>query len=631
MNSEVPRMTITINSDSDRNEIASKIGATVSAADLRTSDTRRIRLEQSSQRRTRVWDLSLELDGSHPTAHVEMDRDVPHVVVTSRKLDQEATDLDEQKWDYAAQRALSWHEAGHVLFTDHSDFRKRLNGLQSGDKGTAKQLWNALEDGAIEMALADKWNNAYHVLRVLRANLFAMNEAGIQDVEQGGRVFPLAHATQAVLLDEWMNEVYDLNRQTKAKLVDGGEFHFATDEDREIFIDEIIPLIEDVVPDVLSEPNAVARNQRIFDFIEEVLEHISDGKADGKSQMNRDESQSPEGMPDDASEGHSGEAQQDIDELEDIDPEDIEKVKIGDFDPDAEPLDVDLPDDVEIEIEDDISSQIQQEAGIGEELLDEMENLTDVLDSGSNELANDRILLPDEQWEPDESVFQRAKAGSQTLAQLLRNRLQQERHSAVKRNQKRGRFTGRGGAARRAHRGEKEVKERVVEPEEKDYDFAFVIDRSGSMRSSMQKAEEAMVMLALALEEVGVDVMIIEMYNNEVRLAKPFGVPSEQQKDRLVHGNVSGSTPLAPSVDLARERLNAEGDNSYLVVVTDGAPDNVDAFETSIRNCSMPTLGVNLTNHDEPAGMGDYDRAVAASPGEDLQQVLTQLVQEVMF
>jgi len=626
-------MTITITSDTDRDEIARRIGATVDPADLRTSDTRRKRLEQSSQRRTRVWGLSLEIDESHPTAHVEPGRDDPHVVVTGRKIDQHVTDLDSEDWDYAAQRGLGWHEDGHVLFTDHDDFETRLRNLSTGDKGTAKQLWNALEDGAIETALAEKWTNAYDVLRILRANLFAVHEAGIQDVEQGGRVFPLAHATQATILDEWMHEVYDLGRKTKSTLADAddNEFHFATDDDRAVFMDEILPEIEAVVPDVLSEPNAVARNQRIFDFIEAVLPLISKGKADGKSQMNRDESQTAEGMPDDAAEGHSGEARMDADELDDIEPDDIDKVVIGDPDPAADPVDVELPDDVEIEIAEDVSGQKKQEAGVGDDLLDEVDKLKKALDTGPGTLATDEILLPDERWDANETVFQRARQASKPLAQLLRNRLQQERHSEVKRHQRRGRFTGRGGATRRAQQGATDVKERVIEPDEKDYDFAFVIDRSGSMRSSMTKAEEAMIMLALALEAVGVNVMIIEMYGNEARLAKPFGVPTGQQKARVAHGNVSGSTPLSPSVDLARERLNAEGENAYLVVVSDGAPDNTSAFERAIRNCSMPTLGVNLTNRGDPAGMDDYDRAVAAQPGEDLQQVLGQLVQEVMF
>lgn len=633
-------MTVRINADDDRDDIRERIGATVSREDLRTSASRCRRLEDTSQRRTRQWDLSLDIDERHPTAHVDMEGDRFEIVVTGRCIEQTATSLDGKKWDYGAQRALSWHEAGHVLYTDHDDFRTRLKSLDAGDKGAAKQVWNALEDGAIETQLAERWRNAYDVLRVLRANLFGEEEPGVDDIERGGRVFPLAHATQALLLDDWMADVYDLTRDVRAKLLDpdDDEYHFANDEDRDIFVNEIVPEVDAVVPDVLSTPNAMDRNRRIFEFIDAVLPHITDAMADGKSQMNRDEQQSAEGMPDDASEGHSGLAQQDADALDDIDPDDIDRVVVSDSDDDdadpdehASPSDVELPDDVEVDIEEGVYDQQSIEAGTSEDLLDELEAMSDVLDTGSDELVSDSVQFPTENWDADASVFAEARGGASVLAQLLRNRLQQERRSATQYNQRRGRFTGRGGATRRAQMGEKHVKQRTDEPDEKDYDFAFVIDRSGSMRSSMRAAEVAMVMLSLALEEVGVDTMVIEMYGNEARLAKPFGTPSDQHKSRLAHGEVSGSTPLADSVTLARERLRTEGENSYLVVVTDGAPDNVARFETAIEGCTMPTLGVNLTNGDEVAGMDEYDRAVAASPGDNLQQTLANLVQEVMF
>lgn len=626
-------MTITIKSDTDRDEIARRVGATVGRGDLRTSDTRERRLGQSSQRRTRVWDLGFTVDPKHDTAHCNQNGDTPEIVVSGREFEQPTTDMSPKDWDYAAQRALGWHEDGHVLYTDHDDFMTRLRSLDTGDKGTAKQLWNALEDGAIETSLTSDWRNAYDVLRVFRANLFEVNEPGTQDVEQGGRVFTLAHATHAVLMDEWMHEVYDYHRNIKPKLADEDihEYHFATELDRVIFIDEILPLIEGVVPDVLTESDAVSRNQRIFDFVEEVLPHISDGKADGKSQMNRDEGQSPDGMPDDASDGHSGGSRSEAPGLDDIDPEDIDKVVIDDVDPDASPVDVDLPDDVEVEISEDVSGQLREVAGTSDDLLDEIEEMQEAISAGSDELASDEIILPTENWTANSTTYEAALMSSRPIAQLLRNRLQQERTSEIKRNQRRGRFTGRGGATRRASRGEKEVKERVSEPEEKDYHFAFVLDRSGSMSSCMGQAEMALGMLAIALESVGVEVMIVEMLNNEARLAKPFGVSVEQRKDEIFHGNTSGGTPLTPSVSLARDRLNREAGNRGLVVVTDGKPSNEDSFAKVIRNSAMPTLGVNLTSSSDPAGMGDYDRAIAADPSDDLETALKQLVQEVMF
>lgn len=626
-------MTVTINSNSDSSEIRKRIGRNVGRTHLRTSESRRNRLRQSARRRTRVWDLGLEIDPDHPTAHCDQNKGTPEEVITGRELPQPVTDMDGQDWDWTAQKALGAHEDGHVLFTDHDDFKDRLRNVDSGNTGTAKQIWNALEDGAIELGLQDRWPNFAELLRILRANMFADGEPGIQDVERGGRVFPLAHATHSVLMDEWMDTVYDIDRAIKPKLVDpdDDEYHFATDDDREIFVDEILPLIEGVVPDVLSQPDAVERNARIFEFIEEVMEHISDGRADGRSQMNRDEDETPDGMPDDASNGHSGEAQQDLDELDDIDPDDIDKVTV---DPSADPdttIDVEVPDDVEVEIAEQVAEQSQAEAGAGQDLMEEIDEIIKALDTGPNELASSEIEMPTEDWTHNQSVIDKAAARSESTAQILRNRLQQERESSVQRGLRRGRFTGRGGAINRAQRGVRGVKEQQSEPDEKDYWFAFVLDRSGSMRSCITEAELQMIQLAFALETVGVKVMIVEMLNTRARLAKPFGSSVRSQKRRLAHGKCGGSTPLAPAVDLVRQRLLQADGHTALVVVTDGLPDSSEAFEDVIESCSMPTLGVNLTDEQEPAGMDQYDRATAANPSEDLGQVLDNLVQEVMF
>lgn len=625
-------MAINIQVNDDTDTIRTRLGSRVGRDQLRSSSSRRTRLEKSSQRRTREWDLTLELDPEHQTAHCDQMREHTKIVVSAREFDQPVTDLPPRQWDYVAQRALGWHEDGHVLFTDHDDFMDRLNNVSAGNTGTAKQIWNALEDGAIEKALIERWDNAYEVLRVLRANLFD-KDPGIFDVENGGQVFPVVHAIQAVLLDEWMTEVYGFNRDVKAKLLnDDPEYHFATDDDAERFEQDILPEIEAVIPKVLTTPDAVDRNRIIFEFIDEVLDDVEDADADGKAQTNRDDGETQEGMPDDASDGHSGEAKRDAESLGEMDPDDIDAVEITDIgNPDEDYETVELPADVEVDIADDVADQVREEADIGDTMIDEMEELQEALQAGGEELATNTIQIPDEDWDADESVYQTARQGSQTIAQVLRNRLQQERTSEVQRNQRRGRFTGRGGATVRALDGKREVKEQVSEPDEKDYHFGFIIDRSGSMRHTMTAAEEAMLMLALALEDVGVNVMIVEMFNRNARVAKPFGVSVEAAKDNLAHGNCDGGTPLTPSVELVRERLNQAGENTALVVVTDGQPSNEETFEEAISACSMPTLGINLTKDDEPSGMDDYDRAVASQPQEDLQQVLQELVQEVMF
>lgn len=619
-------MTIQITGDDDRNDLARKVGATVDRAQLRTSGSRERRLERASQRRTRVWDLQLEIDPNVPTAHCDQNGDTPTIRVGGKEFEQPVTDLGPVEWDFFAQRALAWHEDGHVLFTDHDHFMSCLNGIANGDKGTAKQFWNALEDGAIEKQLAGRWSNAYDVLRVFRANMFLDQDPGIHDMEEGGQVFPLAHAVQAVLLDDWMSEVYGYDRDIRSKLVDPDdhEYHFGHADDREIFIDDILPLIDDIVPTVLSTPDAQYRNGEIFTFIKAVLDLLDDSAADGKAMMNRDSGETEDGMPDDASDGHSGEAREDADQL------DGGAAVPSDSDESSDPTDVEIDPEMEAEAQEKAAGDRRSEAGLSDDLLDELEEMSDIAAGG--EIQSSSIEYPNDNWTVNEATFEAAKRGSRSLARILKSRLQRERASETKRHQDRGRFTGRGGAAQRARRGERKVKEQVTDPDEKDYHFVFLLDRSTSMSGGkIRKAEEALGSLAMALEEVGVDVMIVELYSSRARLAKPFAKDVEQAKAEIFSGQVSGGTPLTPALEMSRERLKMEGENSYMVVVTDGAPAAPGQFTNEINLSTMPVLGVNITDEPKPTGMSEYDRAVAVSPTGDLQQALADYIREVMF
>lgn len=626
-------MTITISPEDSRDDIVSKIGSAVDRDTLRVSDTRRRRLEAGSQRRTRVWDLGLDIDERHPTAHCEQRvGKPPKIVVTGREIEQAATDLDAKTWDFAAQRGLGWHEDGHVLYTDAEDVQTRIEAIETGDRGTARQIWNSLEDAAIEKQLSMRWSNCYDVLRVLRANLFMAEEPGIQDVERGGRVFPVAHAVHACLHDQWAAEVYNLNFGTREKLYDpdDDEHHFANDHDRDIFMDEIRPKAEAVVPKVLTEPDAIDRNRIIFEFIEDILPLISEADGDGKSQMNRHGDEAPDGMPNDAGQPHHGEARDAADQLGDLDPDDIEVVDPDDLNEDEleNVQEVEVSQAVRDRIESDVTTDQQQEAGVTDELVDELEEAAQKM--AADGLRSDTIQVASENWDHNEARYQQAKRAAGPLANILRNRLQHERRTERRLHQRRGRFTGRGGATVRARRGSKEVLERVDEPDEKDYRFMFLLDRSGSMGgSNIQEAEKALGMLAIALEEVGVDVMVMELYSSTARIAKPSEQPVEKAKGRIFNGQTSGGTPIGKALDMARARMLGE-EHAYMVVVTDGAAGDPEIFEEVIQTSPMPVLGVNIGSRNA-AGTDQYTRSVETSSGVDLRQRLQDLVQEVMF
>lgn len=636
-------MTIEVAPDDDREAIAEKAGASVDREDVRTSEARERRLQKNVRRQARDWDTTVNIDTEFPTAKVKSDpNEAPEVVITGTPPEQSATDMDGQAWDWTAQRGFGVHEVGHIRYSDMEDADARRKQLPTGAQGTAHSLWNAAEDGAIEKQVVNRWPNFYSVLRNLRANVFANSNPGIPDPEQGGYVFPIAHAAQSAVMDLWMREVYRLNTGVLDGLKSASdlEYHFATGNDRDLFLDEVLPECEALVDAALNTPNAVMRNELMFVSIENIIDLLDKADADGQSQKNGEKGDGDDGsgMPDDSRDNHSGGADSNAEQLKPgKDAEDSEREE--DAAAGAQPDDADLDDIEDVEVEEVDASQAREQAnddaravaGVTGDLLDEIEDMQDALgDAGADGLRHDSIQLPGDDNSMDRSRFEDARGSSAQLAQLLRQRLQHERRTKVQRDKRRGRLD-----SSRLHRtatGNRNVKKRIQEPEEKDYTAVVLLDRSGSMgRGRINPAESAAGMLLMALETVGVETMLLSLYNSEVVLEKPFGLATEDEADNVFHGGSGGGTPLTDSLAIARERLNQEGGNRFAFVVTDGEPAKPGKFGKALGKCTFPVVGVTVNEGGGSVTGGHYHRNVKADPKADLQQALTNLVQEVMF
>lgn len=660
-------MTFTITGKTDRDDLEDQVTGAVDRDAVRASDSRAARLQRNIRRQSRNWGTDVSLSPQHQTAHVEArPDDDPQVVITARELPQPETDYDARAWDWLAQRGFGIHEVGHIRYTDFDDWDARMSQLDAGDKGVAHSLHNALEDGAIERQITKRWSNYDSVLKALRANVLAESDPGIPDPEQGGQVFPVAHAIQSAILDLWARDVYGLNIGTLDTLTDGtdDEYHFATSDDRDLFMNEALPRTKQAIPQVLTEAHAPSRNALVMDYIEDILDLLDDADADGKSQQNGQSGEGDDGngMPDDSRDNHSGEATSEATELgepsgdddadaEDGDGQDAEgsvEARIapaGDDDAGGS-ADIDLDDIDDIEVDPDVAQQAMSEAsddareemGMTDDLLDELEEMADaVQQAGGDDLRSDELELPTDDVTAHAGWWEEGTTQSERLAQLLRQRLQSERRTETKTAQKRGRFTGRGGANVRARRGDRDVFERRNEPDDKDYSCLVVLDRSSSMNREhpprKQGAVISTVMLLDALEKVGVDTMLVELYASTARLAKPFGTAVSANRDRIGHSDVSGGTPLTDALLIARARLNQKGGQRFGIVVTDGEPARGGDFSDALQGCTFPVIGVNVTGGSREGvdGLDAYERAMVADPNADLQSALYNLLQEVMF
>ena len=644
---------------SSRSDIESTMGARVDRESIRTSDARANRLQRNIRRQARQWDAEVEVPVDLQTAHVEhTPNEPPTVRVTGREVDQPVTDLDPRSWDWLVQRAMGLHEVGHIRYTDFEDFDRKLDNMfDGGEKGTAHNLYNAAEDAAIEQQVARRWSNSYSLLRTLRANLFGgSHNAGIPDPEQGGYIFPVAHAAQAACLDLLAREVYDLNIGTLDALVDMDDesAHFVTDDDYALFCSEILPKCRDLIEAATTTPDPKQRNMDTLTEIRVIMDLLEQADESGNQQQEESGQNGDSdgaGMPDDSRENHSGGATVPASELGEDDADSADGGQDSDQtgddtapageasqpaggdgeDPalvDAEDLDdVTVNPDLEEKADEAVQVDAREVAGVTDELLDEMDEMVDALGASDDEL-DDEFILPEQQQEPDRQVWERARDRARPLEQLLRQRLQQERRSKRLRHQRRGRIDG--SALHRTAVDSREIMQRETEPDEKDYSCVLMVDGSGSMRGRRSKdATISVAMLVQALESVGVDTMVVKLYSGTAVLKKPFGSSPEQYAGHLSDTAADGGTPLTQCLRMCRNRLNRQTGKKFLISLTDGRPSNATEYEAVLQQCHFPVLGITIG--DGEAGQQYYDRAVETAAGEDMQRTLQNLLTEVMF
>lgn len=129
-------------------------------------------------------------------------------------------------------------------------------------------------------------------------------------------------------------------------------------------------------------------------------------------------------------------------------------------------------------------------------------------------------LLPDRVTSVDPTRWGDATASAQYVGNTLRTALRESQRDNTRSGLTSGTFDRRriGTLAR----GEINVFQVRQPGEEKNYDLVLVLDRSWSMRNCITIAENALIRFALACEEIGINVAVIDFVAAEARLVKPF-------------------------------------------------------------------------------------------------------------
>lgn len=546
----------------------------------RNSTERTKKCVKNIRRISRSYDMTLEIDAKHKTAHINMEKNPNHAVISGRRFPQNVTDYDNEEWDWLCQRVLTLHEGAHGRWTNFDDFKKRLNQVDPEIKGVAKEIWNAAEDGAIEEELRKRYGGVAVAILHFRANLFHENRNKKPEVS-------VASATISAILDKL---AYD-SGYTDALINKDADCNFTSENDYELFCDEIYPRVEELRDSVLSEPNSKKRNKEIFDFIEEIEEYLEKSDNDGKSESGQGQSQS--GMPDDASNSSGGNS------------EDAENLKDESSVPEKD--DVETDDELEKELSDQLEDESKSSGGSDEE------------QAGAEENPNE----PNSSFDSD--TWSSAVDESKRLERVLDDLISSQK-SRRKRNQRRGRIDG--SSISRIQTGEKRYKMQRSKPKTPDISFAIILDRSGSMRHNISEAEIATAGFALALFEIGIDVIVINLVNSSVETSCPFDTNPSKCKQKLADGKYVGGTPLSKSLDKAVESLRGRSGTKQIIAITDDAPENPSKYKRKLRNCPYPVTGLLIGKSDNNSAQ--YYNRFVNTKANNLSYSIEQLAREIV-
>lgn len=558
-------------------------------------------LKESQQRRDHLEKLAImhtgepiyvEISGDQAYADIATrDSRMGHTdrIVINVRLEipeQTTTNLDEKVWDMMVQKTDLYHEMGHVLWTDWPSFENVLLGDGDGNLGITeehqsmfKNWWDHIEDAAVERLLIGDFD-IEDDLRVVNENILQANKPD--------KTVSLHEATSMALIEYkhpvgWVDRLLD--EQDDAH-------QFLTTEDRKIFEENIYPVIEDLVPTIVEEGDPVTRNLLIYNLYRQIGIYIDVDPNDPDQDHDTvpmhpglDEDQSFGFNQDADDQGAGGQGQPPQGGMPDIS-----------LPGPAEPKKID------VDHQQDYSKQVDQQQNQADpnKQVEDAEKWARVIDDQYDQDVDMSLQIPNNP--PDKGTFDQndyseARRLSNPLAKELGNRLQQQTQSQKQPKQSSGKPDTK--RLKDTKRGKTNVFKRTSQPDEKEYSCMLVLDRSGSMGSKMMpEAEKAAGALALALEDIGVDIGQISLTESECQLEKDFGETVDEAKKKMFRQHSGGGTPLSDALALARARLSIAGDSPFVIVITDGEPDHRERYRDQLHQCDFPVVGIYIEKRD---------------------------------
>ncbi|TKX37078.1 VWA domain-containing protein [Halorubrum sp. CGM5_25_10-8B] len=170
---------------------------------------------------------------------------------------------------------------------------------------------------------------------------------------------------------------------------------------------------------------------------------------------------------------------------------------------------------------------------------------------------------------------------------------------------------------------------------EKQYALVLILDRSGSMRggspAKIEVATQALTRFALAAENLGIRVAVIDFIHGNARLVKPFSIETRHVQSSLLDTSCGGGTPLAEAIGLANDLVEAQRDDPLIISVGDDQT-SADSVKDVIRRTYAPVCSLTIATDTEPGTLSGsaselatyYERQEAVYTPERLDDRLDQ-------
>jgi len=178
---------------------------------------------------------------------------------------------------------------------------------------------------------------------------------------------------------------------------------------------------------------------------------------------------------------------------------------------------------------------------------------------------------------------------------------------------------------------------RIFKRKEKEkklnYQCFILLDRSGSMYGDkIYKAEYATLILCYALEKVGIQTEVVGFNSISIDLHKTLEESFEYAKYKITQLWAVEGTPTHKALWLVKRRISQLATkNPFIIIITDGYPDDPKATIEEIKTCPYPVVGVTI----DVSGTTDWEKVYHAEVGvktvDELLPALTQLVRKLMF